>query len=132
MPKVKVLLVEDNGLVLGAMADELGERDDIVEAADGESALAVLDGPSRFDVVISDYDLGHGVSGAEVFERARRNGSAALYVLLVGAVRPQLPDVDSQMADVFLKKPFRPGAVLDMLRGYGAPSRYAPRHLALI
>ena len=37
------------------------------------------------DVVISDHDLGRGVSGAEVLDRARRQACASWCVLLVGA-----------------------------------------------
>jgi CheY-like chemotaxis protein len=132
MTKVRMLLVEDNGLVLGALADELGERFDLVEADTGELALAILDRPGRFDVVISDYDLGCDVSGAEVLDRARRNGCASLCVLLVGAVRPELPPIHSEMADIFMKKPVTARAVTDMLRRYGAPRVDAPRRLALI
>jgi len=113
----RVLLVEDNELVLKALASELGQVYEVVEARTGEEALALLAQPGGFfDAIVSDYDLGMGASGAEVLERARRRLPSSLCVLLVGAVRRELPVVEACMADLLVKKPARPGYLVATLR----------------
>jgi CheY-like chemotaxis protein len=67
--RLRVLLVDDQTLVLKASASMLRELD-VVTASSGEEALARLAEGSHFDVVVSDVTM-PGLSGPELYARIR-------------------------------------------------------------
>jgi CheY-like chemotaxis protein len=70
-PTVKILLAEDNKLVLGAVWDTLQlEGWEVVCCQGGEAALAAIESEEYYDLIIMDY-LMPGVDGVE-FARAAR------------------------------------------------------------
>jgi DNA-binding response OmpR family regulator len=73
MEPTKLLLVEDEGLVLEMMDLEFSDAGfDCVVARNGTEALAELDADAtRFRAVITDIRLGGGPEGWEVGRRAR-------------------------------------------------------------
>lgn len=66
---MRVLLVDDQLLVLRATASMLGELD-VVTVASGEAALARLAAGGHFDVMVSDVSM-PGMTGPELFVRVR-------------------------------------------------------------
>lgn len=58
-PALHVLVVDDEPLIRWSMSETLSERGyDVVEAGDGQSAIAAVSGsPSPFDVVLLDFRL---------------------------------------------------------------------------
>jgi len=67
--RLRVLLVDDQTLVLKASASMLRELD-VVTASSGAEALARLAEGSHFDVVVSDVTM-PGLSGPELYARIR-------------------------------------------------------------
>ena len=76
-PGQAVLLVDDEDVAREAVAErlrELGYR--VLEAADGPSALHLLDSGARVDMLVTDVGLPNGMNGRQVAEavRERRPG----------------------------------------------------------
>lgn len=67
--RLRVLLVDDQAMVLKASASMLRELD-VVTATSGADALARLAEGSHFDVVVSDVTM-PGITGPELFVRIR-------------------------------------------------------------
>lgn len=67
--RLRVLLVDDQVLVLRATAGMLRELD-VVTASSGAEALERLERGSHFDVVVSDVSM-PGITGPELFIRVR-------------------------------------------------------------
>src|SRR5438034_11328805 len=92
---MRALIVDDNALVLRALADELGEDYDVVPASTAEQAISELDAGS-FALVVCDYDLGEGhastsaANGDQLLAYARSRHLGGDRVLLVGAIRDTL------------------------------------------
>jgi CheY-like chemotaxis protein len=109
-----ILLVEDEGLVRLALRRVLTRRGHkVIEASDGESALAVVARPSvRIDLVISDLIMPR-MGGRELGEHLRARGHPARLLFMSGyagefATRQSLLDANAE----FIEKPFSPEALL--------------------
>ena len=85
---IRVLVAEDQGMVLGALAALLDLEPDIevvARARDGREALR-LAGESAPDVVLSDIEMPH-VTGLELAAELKRQGSPARVVILTTFAR---------------------------------------------
>lgn len=83
MPRGSLLLVDDDRLVLGAMADWLRDQGyRVVEATSVEGARARLD-QSRLDLVVCDIRLRDG-SGFDVLAHVRRQARPTTVILVTG------------------------------------------------
>lgn len=109
----RVLVVEDEMLVRLSVAEELEDAGyHVIEAADGQAALAVLHGDDRIDVVFTDIRMPGGIDGWDLAERAR-------------TIRPDIPviyatgfsgdDLRLVPGARFLKKPYRIGDILSAI-----------------
>lgn len=110
-----VLLVEDDDLVRATSAEVLVDAGlEVAEAASGEQALC-MGSASPPAVLVTDVDLGRGMSGLDVAAAARRRwpGLGVLYI----TGRPgNLQGVPLRGRDRFLSKPFRAAALIDTVR----------------
>ena len=109
-----ILVVEDEWLVRQAIVDYLESAACIVvEAADGESAVAILQQRDGIDAVFTDIRLGRTLNGWDVGEVAREMHRDLPVIYTSGAVIiPERPVPGS----VHLAKPYRPDTVLDACR----------------
>jgi two-component system response regulator DesR len=86
---IRVVLAEDQGMVLGALAALLELADDlrvVARAADGQAALAaVLEHDP--DVVLTDIEM-PGMSGLELAAELARRGARARVLILTTFARP--------------------------------------------
>jgi len=86
---IRVLLAEDQGMVLGALAALLDIESDlkvVAQARSGAEALtSALD--VRPDVVVTDIEM-PGLSGLELAAELRRQGSHARIIILTTFARP--------------------------------------------
>lgn len=85
---IRVLVAEDQGMVLGALAALLDLEPDIevvARARDGREALR-LAGETAPDVVLSDIEMPH-VTGLELAAELKRQGSPARVVILTTFAR---------------------------------------------
>ena len=91
MTSLRILFVEDNELVRRSLGRVLrrGGHDVVACASPGE-ALAEIERGLPFDLVVTDFDLGHETCDALVIE-IRRRLPAVRVVLLTAAPRRMIP-----------------------------------------
>ncbi|MFA5909019.1 MAG: sigma-54 dependent transcriptional regulator [Vicinamibacterales bacterium] len=102
-----LLLVDDEEGLRSVVAERLTDEGfEVVQAADGESAIKALDG-FAFDVIVSDLRL-PGVNGREVIDAAltRYPGIVAIVVTGYGTVKDAVDLIKLGAAD-FIAKPFQ-------------------------
>ncbi len=110
-----LLLVDDEESLRSVVAERLTEYGfEVVQAADGESALKALDG-FAFDVIVSDLRL-PGVDGRQVIDAAltRYPGIVAIVVTGYGTVKDAVDVIKRGAAD-FISKPFQFDELLHVL-----------------
>lgn len=114
-PPGRVLLVEDEELTREALAVWIESRGfDVLEAADGESALAICQ-REDFDLALVDLRLGR-MSGAELLEHVRRIRPGARVILMTAYLDDETERrVRSLGADGILSKPFAPETLTELL-----------------
>jgi CheY-like chemotaxis protein len=107
MKTVKVLVVDDNPLVLGLLAKGMEPHCNVIQASDGADALMkVLDDPP--DLIISDYKM-PGLDGRQLYEklRSRENTRSIPFIFVANRndidekLRPMVDGVED-----FIAKPF--------------------------
>jgi DNA-binding response OmpR family regulator len=105
--KVKLLLVDDNPMILGMLRGALTPLATVTTAGDGADALikAVEDPP---DLVISDYRM-PGMDGRQLVEKLRSRpktaGAAVILLATKSDISEKLSTAD-QPVDDFVEKPF--------------------------
>jgi CheY-like chemotaxis protein len=103
---VKILLVDDNPMVMGLLRGALSPLAQVVTATDGADALlkAVDDPP---DLLVSDYRMS-GMDGRQLVERLRsRSATAGISVILLASksdISEKLSQ--SESVDDYVEKPF--------------------------
>ena len=112
-----VLVVEDETLVREMMVMELEEAGfSVLEAEDGDAAMAIVAGDGPIDLLFTDIRLGNGPDGWAVALQARAL-RPALRVIYATGYAPDVPDLVE--GGRFFKKPYMPdeviGAMADML-----------------
>src|ERR1700689_5315739 len=103
---VKVLVVDDNPMVLGMLQKALATLGTVTTANDGADALLkAIDDPP--DLLVSDYRM-PGMDGSQLVEKLKsRAGTAAISVVLL-ATRADINEKLShhESAHDFVEKPF--------------------------
>lgn len=109
----RVLIVEDQHLLRETLTELLRASDyDVVSAADGEEALAHLEGDGTApDVIVLDLSLPR-LSGWEVLSRIRQLDSGVPVLVLTGLA----DECGVSGETIVLRKPVRPAVLLDSLR----------------
>ncbi|MBP2299634.1 hybrid sensor histidine kinase/response regulator [Azospirillum picis] len=113
---LRVLVVEDNALVLLATVEGLVQDGFTVETAEhGVEALDLLERDADFDIVVSDVVMPHGVSGIDLARRIRERWPR-LPVLLASGYSPEsLSTMGADLASV-LPKPYTPDQLAARIR----------------
>lgn len=104
---VKVLLIDDNPMILGMLSQALGKFSELETSSDPASALRQInDAPP--DLVIADYQM-PGINGRELVEQVKaRPGTARVPIILMATKTDQnekLKVVEDKVEE-FLEKPF--------------------------
>ncbi len=88
MNKIRVVIAEDQAMVLGALAALLGIEDDIVVVAQARNGKAALDAVSQHhpDVLITDIEMPE-MTGLEVAAELHRQASATRTIILTTFAR---------------------------------------------
>ncbi len=113
-----VLVVEDDRdvrLALGDLLRRWGVRFDA--AADGPSALALVDAGARYGLVLADYRLAGPLNGLEVLAAlaARQSAAGLAGALITADFDPGLIAAARQMGVPVIPKPVQPGQLRAML-----------------
>ena len=104
---VKILLVEDNPMVLSMLRDALAPMAKVTTAADGADALlkAVDDAP---DLLVSDFRM-PGMDGRQLVDKLKTRQSTASVSVVLMATRADISEklaTQDHLADEFVEKPF--------------------------
>jgi len=104
---VKVLLVDDNPMILGMLRDALDPLARVTTAGDGADALlkAVDDAP---DLLISDYRM-PGMDGRQLVDKLRSRSSTSKISVILLATKSEISEklaTQDHVADDFVEKPF--------------------------
>ena len=104
---VKLLLVDDNPMVLAMLRDALSPMAKVTTATDGADALlkAVDDPP---DVVVSDYRM-PGMDGRQLVDKLKSRSSTSAIAIVLLATKSDIADklsLQDHSADEFVEKPF--------------------------
>ena len=104
---VKILLVDDNPMVLGMLRDALTPMAQVTTAGDGADALlkAVDDAP---DLLVSDYRM-PGMDGRQLVDKLKSRSTTSGISVILLATRADIAEKLSTLehgADDFVEKPF--------------------------
>jgi CheY-like chemotaxis protein len=103
---VKVLLVDDNPMVLGMLKQSLATMGEVNTAGDAADALlkAVDDPP---DLLVTDYRM-PGMDGRQLIEKLRSRPATANFAAIILASKTDITERLSQQdpVDDFVEKPF--------------------------
>lgn len=102
---IRILLVEDNDIVAGAVEETLETKGWAVETcSDGTAAQERIDSDAHYDLLLLDYDL-PGVNGIELVHRARKLTHRSQTPIIVLSATPVEAAALNAGADEFLSKP---------------------------
>jgi CheY-like chemotaxis protein len=119
----RILIVEDEFLIRMTLAEALVSAGfDVVEAADGDEAAALLLSHSPFDVVLTDFQLPGRLNGADVARLARAGAPETPVIVVSG--RPLPADQAVSAHDVCIAKPYLPSEVCAAVRRLTAGARH--------
>lgn len=104
---VKILLVEDNPMVLAMLRDALTPLAKVTTAGDGADALlkAVDEAP---DILVSDFRM-PGMDGRQLAEKLKGRGSTSAISVVLLATRADISEklaTQDHLADEYVEKPF--------------------------
>lgn len=104
---VKLLLVDDNPMVLAMLRDALAPLAHVTTAGDGADALlkAVDEAP---DVVVSDYRM-PGMDGRQLIEKLKSRSTTSGIAVILLATKSDISEklsLQDHAADDFVEKPF--------------------------
>jgi CheY-like chemotaxis protein len=104
----RMLVVEDHYAVRSMIVRELTLAGfDILQAADAEQGLALLEHFKRLDLLFTDIRL-PGVNGWKLAETIRAHHANVAVIYTSGYAEPFLP----LMRSIFLEKPYLPSQVI--------------------
>jgi DNA-binding response OmpR family regulator len=102
---MRVLVVEDEPFIRILIVETLeGEGFEILEAASGTEACALIDNPDQIDLIVTDLNLPEA-NGVEVAKHARRQ-KPTVPVLYVTARSDLLDQLAAPRPYSYLPKPF--------------------------
>jgi len=104
---VKVLVVDDNPMIMGMLRQALATMANVSTAADGADALLrIIDEP--FDLIISDYQM-NGMDGRALFDKIKARASTSRIPFILVAtkadIEQKLKPLQDKVED-FIEKPF--------------------------
>jgi CheY-like chemotaxis protein len=115
--RAEVLVVDDEPIIAAMMANLLEEEGYRVTCltSGAEAVDCIAAGVASFDALVTDVDLGTGISGYELAELLHASQASIATIFMTGdtaeRVRRRAPD-----AAVVLEKPFRPTQLTEALQ----------------
>jgi CheY-like chemotaxis protein len=121
-----VLVVEDEPLVRAYVADLLGQSGfEVLEAATGEEALALISDGGSLCAVISDVAMPGPVDGFELARRVRHDKPRMGVILVSGVMEPS--GVYLPLGVRFMSKPVKASTLLRLVREVADPRVKLPK-----
>jgi CheY-like chemotaxis protein len=121
-PPAVILIVEDEPLLRELVVELVEDAGFIVlEAADAEQAVALLETRPDIAVLFTDVDMPGKMDGLKLAHAVRRRWPLIEILIASGHVRLKLSDLPTN--SVFLGKPYRGEALISRLRSLIAANR---------
>lgn len=120
----RVLIVDDEPLLLRSLARMLQSHHEVVTASGGEKALAILAEDSRFDAIVCDLMM-PGVDGLQVHETVHADHpelEARLVFLSGGVFTQRMEEFLRRTEPILLDKPVARDVLLEALRNLSGGS----------
>jgi CheY-like chemotaxis protein len=117
--RARVLLIDDEPLVLAAVHRVLATEFDVTAVHGGREALACLSAGERFDIVLCDLMMPE-ISGMDLLERVRASFpelAPRLAFMSGGAVTDKARAMLEDPTVTHIKKPFDAAELLMLVRG---------------
>lgn len=114
--KGKILIVDDEPSILGAIKETLSEDYDVISAVNGKEALELLK-KNLPDVIVLDVAM-PDMDGFETFDRIKRMGLGIKIPVVFLTARAQIVDIEKGLgkgAYDYMVKPFLPSRLLDKM-----------------
>ncbi|MFZ6006721.1 MAG: response regulator [Nitrospirota bacterium] len=105
MVKNRILIIDDEPLVIVSLLQYLSENDyDVVATNSSEAAISLIN-PRGLDVIITDYKM-EPLDGIEVIKFFRSKGFDGKIILISAFCRLSKTEMDTLKIDFFFEKPF--------------------------
>ena len=117
MTRERILVVEDEDLIRTILAEVLDDEGfHVVEAATGDEAAGLIDGPDGFQAVVTDIHMPGGRDGIAVGRHARSRHPLIPVIYCTG--RPDAMNDAGPLGprDVLVRKPYVPSQIVVVLR----------------
>jgi CheY-like chemotaxis protein len=115
----RVLVVEDDFLIRMNLVEVLTDAGfDVVEAADGDCALDLLDDPDGFAFLVTDFQMPGAIDGVGVAMRARMRFPDISVVMMTGRA-DALAGFGLGPRDAFVAKPYAPSDIVRVMERIG-------------
>ncbi|MCG6115129.1 MAG: response regulator [Mesorhizobium sp.] len=117
--KIRVLVVEDEVLIRIDLVDFLSEEGfDVVEAANADEAVAILESDDNIQVMFTDVDMPGSMDGLKLSAAVRDRWPPVRIVVTSGHRAVELSELPE--GSLFYAKPYLPAAIAASLRGIPA------------
>jgi CheY-like chemotaxis protein len=121
-----VLIVEDDALLRMCAAEIVEEAGfAVIEAADADAAMALLESRSDIALLLTDIDMPGSMNGLKLAHAVRGRWPPIKILVVSGQVRP-LPS-ELPRDSCFLAKPYQTATLVEELRTLAAPLSHAYR-----
>ena len=121
-----VLIVEDDALLRMCAAEIVEEAGfAVIEAADADAAMALLESRSDIALLLTDVDMPGSMNGLKLAHAVRGRWPPIKILVVSGQVRP-LPS-ELPRDSCFLAKPYQTATLVEELRALAAPLGHAYR-----
>jgi two-component system response regulator YesN len=115
MPYI-ILLVDDDRIFRSEFREVLEDKYEVLEAANGEQALEILNQPNIVDLVILDIKM-PGMQGTEVLNKIKANNPTILIIMLTGyGTKEIIIESLRAHADDFMEKPLQIQTALQRIK----------------
>ena len=111
----RLLVVEDEFLILGLMTESLSEAGfEVLEAEDGDQAVQTLENADQIDLVLTDIQLPGPIDGNAVGAKAKQLHPNIPVIYVSG--RPESLRNKVARQDAFVPKPYTPAQVIAIIQ----------------
>lgn len=116
-PRKVVLIVEDEPILRFHAADIVASAEfEVIETANADEAIAILNKRSDISIVLTDIDMPGSMDGLRLAAAVRDRWPPIEIIVMSGFVKPK-PDALPRRG-VFLPKPYQPEQLLSALRSF--------------
>ncbi len=105
MPKIVVLIVDDEPLIRMDLADTVAEAGFVgLEAANADEAIILLEAHPEVRILVTDIDMPGSMDGLKLADAVRRRWPPVVIIVTSGRILPA--EADLPTATSFLGKPY--------------------------